>query len=436
MAVAAPLRFLEGLHRCRCSAVIPLLIGILFPSVSSTGTLSLLQWNPHWQCFVWNQDDCANRVVALANEYLEKYDVDFANFIELESKDWRPREGWMSVESTRDCSNDITEIVYNTARWTVSTDPAHKATGCLEGNDRPFVLQVFYPRKGSWVDVGINGVIVVGAHFPHPGRRDKRHPFSFTKHISDVLEVLTASTGIQQVVLIADTNCDNKRMNTLIAEELKFPGQKVIGTSLQHTCCADSKYASRMTFDRIIANFGAAESGDMETQLPMEDPPAWTRQVHGGRVGAFHKPILALLPFDHTAGVGSPVPTPLSPATPAPMPPPVTPVPTPLPSPHSPAPAQPTKFPSPAPSPSPMPPLEPGTSEPTPFLVSSSWSTVVVIGSCIVGVVLVCAIGVHRICQDDVRSYRGAAGLPGPSGPVAEIVLGREGPRSPPQPAE
>jgi len=386
----------------------------------------------------------------LANNYLSTHDIDFANLVEFESKDFKLAENYVGITSDQTaCPKDVTQLVYNSARWEPSSSSSDRATGCLAKGDRPFVLQAFKP-KDTKSSQGIDGIIVIGAHFPHPAQLPFPVPVSmlsssssasesaavptseessfyssssssaaaaeaanqrfsrqdraavhlkkrkstlevvsdalaidallqlrdedpreeeFLENSNDIsasgstsqlgkslpnsqefpisdgksplespenlppsdaaalldslaaastsssssqqfLEALKAalanvvkSSGIQQVLLIADTNEYDTTSSADIAADLSFPGNKVIGTTLSRTCCEDVSFPPQFTFDRIIANFGSAS--EMETQVLLDDPlPSWTHQEKAGRIGAFHKPILGVLRVEPGGGLG------------------------------------------------------------------------------------------------------------------------------------
>merc|ERR1719158_354240 len=114
--------------------------------------LSLLQWNPHWQCF--QNPSCGNNVKGLAVQRLQSDQVDFANFIEFPA-DWNPPLPWKEIRTN--CGQDKVVLVYNSAKWTATE---HMKVGCMNGANRPYIVQQFNGPNGIQV-------IVIGAHFDH-----------------------------------------------------------------------------------------------------------------------------------------------------------------------------------------------------------------------------------------------------------------------------
>mmetsp|Transcript_55103 Transcript_55103/g.129351 ORF Transcript_55103/g.129351 Transcript_55103/m.129351 type:complete len:345 (-) Transcript_55103:17-1051(-) len=247
---------------------------------------NLLVWNPHWQCFVWNQNDCAGHVKNALNTFLVAFDVDFAGIIELSDVTYTPTPGWEFVVSR--CGHDVVHLFYNSKRWYPSNDTL--TPGCMlqyPTQDRPYILQHFSSPEGA-------EVIVAAAHFPHPMLSRDESVYSrtaSTELLQRALGDMMDKTGTDKVVLMADTNAYRWISNDLIwATQLELPGP-VIGSQLMNTCCLDADFPPDLTFDRIIANFGNfIYSAAMYNPV---DLPNWTRQVLGDRVGAFHRPVLA-----------------------------------------------------------------------------------------------------------------------------------------------
>jgi len=243
---------------------------------------NLFVWNPHWQCFVWNQNECAEHVVEALNMFLVAFDVDFATVIELADSTYQSPTGWEFIVGK--CGHDLVNLFYNTLRW---TPLGSQNVGCMEDpEDRPYVIQPFVGASGE-------KVIVVGAHFPHPKFSPELSVYEATaktKHLREALAEVRQQTHIEKIVLMADTNAWSWISNEMIWQrQLDLPGS-LVSTRLMNTCCLDADFPDAFTFDRIMANFGDAMQS---TALYMGDLPNWTHQVNGTKIGAFHRPVFA-----------------------------------------------------------------------------------------------------------------------------------------------
>ncbi|CAE8677556.1 unnamed protein product [Polarella glacialis] len=257
----------------------------------SESALNLFMWNPHWQCFVWNQNDCKGEVEKALETFFPAFDIDFAALVELADSNYTTPDGWSSNQSH--CGHDLVNLVFNTNKWRMATSPGSYIAGCMVPNDRPFIVQLFESTSGG------EPVIVAGAHFPHPD--------SSTLHSEDSLEYkATANTGplrdaiayikdwsgVNKVIVIADTNAWTWVPTSTIMEMLQIPSGTWVSTSLERSCCFDAGFPPEYAFDRIMANFG----GSMHTTMLYEDGlPAWANQTKGQSRGAFHKPIVGRL---------------------------------------------------------------------------------------------------------------------------------------------
>lgn len=246
---------------------------------------NLFVWNPHWQCFVWNQNDCAENVEEALNMFLVAFDVDLAAVIELDDASYQSPSGWDFIVGK--CGHDLVHLFYNTLRWTPS---GPQSIGCLQTDpgDRPFVIQQFVGTSGD-------KVIAVAAHFPHPTFSTEVSVYvqtAQTEHLRTALEAVRRESGIDKVVLMADTNAWSWISNEFIwRQQLGLPGS-LVSTRLMQTCCLDADFPPAFTFDRIMANFG---DDIQSTALYMGDLPNWTHQVKGTKIGAFHRPVFARL---------------------------------------------------------------------------------------------------------------------------------------------
>jgi hypothetical protein len=244
--------------------------------------LNLLMWNPHWECFAWNLNDCKAQASKHADDFLKSLDIDFANFVEMPGMAYP--EPWQAIEMAH-CGQDLTALVFNSARWKKSTAPGTRGGGCMETNpvrDRPFVINLFEQVAAARPGMP-SKVIAVGGHFPH-----NANGYAVLKAS---LGRIMQATGVTDVVVIADTNAFRTSSSEHIAQELGFASGHVLSTDLENTCCWPAFHLP-MTFDRIIANFGSS----MSTKVLIEEPvPKWAEQEQGMKKGAFHKPVLGTL---------------------------------------------------------------------------------------------------------------------------------------------
>lgn len=273
------------------------------------GSLSVLQWNPHWQCFSEPRyADCSRNVPGLLESRLSSFAVDFANLVELNIS-WTPPYPWRAISAI--CSPDSVEcydqisLVYNSEKW-FAVAGAGSARGCIQSYpspNRPYIVQLFQNLQSS------ARVVVVGAHFSHCA--------SLGSLPSDAIRVME-ETGVRRVILIADTNRYAKNVNlqsTRMCESTQLwapacaqpctsasicntsreileqlvghrHSRVVRGTQLKPSCC-NSWVGFQFPFDRIIANFGS----QMTTSMLDDPAPAWMGNE-------FHKAMLARLAVD------------------------------------------------------------------------------------------------------------------------------------------
>jgi len=232
--------------------------------------LNLLQWNPHWECFEQNLNNCKEEFANSLSSVLVQSDIDFANVVEYNDDHRRLPVRWKAMDHK--CGLDQTTLIYNSDRWRLPPEVSSGMMGCMAVKDRPFIVQQF-TEAPAWG--GVRKVIVVGAHYPHTQDR--------TSLISALQSVVTFS-GEHSVVLLADTNVNRGVPNTKILAEIKAPAGSAISSALHATCCLNTGFREEMAYDRIIANFGFS----MTSSIFLDPPPAWAQ-------GEFHKPIKATL---------------------------------------------------------------------------------------------------------------------------------------------
>lgn len=230
---------------------------------AETQTLSVMHWNPHWECFVQANDTCGATVRASVDAMLSAGFLDIVNLVMFEVKDYRPPAPYNMIESK--CGNDIVRLFYNQERWNITSDTGSKLL-CLDGDDRAAVVQSFTSVWGLTITV-------VGAHFPHPG-------YGSLQPLQDAVE----STGTGKVLMLADTNRDYAS-HDLLCEFHPSSCNHVISTSLWQSCCKNTGFQNK-GFDRVIANFGR----NMKTQSHFNTDEPW--------IGAFHKALVASFVVD------------------------------------------------------------------------------------------------------------------------------------------
>mmetsp|Transcript_70759 Transcript_70759/g.199825 ORF Transcript_70759/g.199825 Transcript_70759/m.199825 type:complete len:344 (-) Transcript_70759:142-1173(-) len=234
--------------------------------------LNLLDWNPHWQCFTKDNDACAKHASLFLSALLQDHDMDFANIVEFEYEHYEAPEPWVIMRQK--CGLDISMLIYHSGRWRPAGEQAAGASGCMKTpDDRSFIVQQFEQTGGD------QKLVVAGAHYPHSGDKDRTA-------LKDGLASVRAATGVEQVILMADTNEDASTSNEVIMQDIGVSTDAVTGTKLENTCCFDIGYVR--PFDRIIANFEA----NLSTLVLLEPWfPEWAK------TGQLHKPMVAKTPW-------------------------------------------------------------------------------------------------------------------------------------------
>jgi len=243
------------------------------------GALNILTWNPHWECFSsghWISENCKQGATDYLNQLLVQ-GVDFANIVELMDDSYQAPAGYGMLHST--CRWDRTTLMWNQATWTAVGEPTR---GCMEAYkpDRSFIVQVFEHRGNSGMRLA-----VVGAHFPH-GSLDR------LEGINELGNAIR-NTGIDKVIFAADVNQEQYVSSTSIMQRMGVPNAaSSVSTELLPSCCKNDGFSH--TYDRVIANFGAA----MGTTMLMDPLPEFastgTWAFHKGMLGKLQVPTLAM----------------------------------------------------------------------------------------------------------------------------------------------
>eukprot|EP00932_Pfiesteria_piscicida_P014804 SRR837773.26685.p1 GENE.SRR837773.26685~~SRR837773.26685.p1 ORF type:complete len:227 (-),score=29.08 SRR837773.26685:4-651(-) len=153
---------------------------------------------------------------------------------------------WKALQT--ECGRDRVALLYNSDRWVPSVDAVAGRVGCMEGNDRPFIVQEFQAREEP-IRVGglaasdrapLSHLVVIGAHFPHPAGAGTALQSDQVRRLRSALDLVVAASGTKEVVLVADTNEHISTPSSLISQYLGFPAGQVLSTSLEKTCCFDN----------------------------------------------------------------------------------------------------------------------------------------------------------------------------------------------------
>lgn len=257
--------------------------------LDASETITLLQFNPHWECFKGaNYHKCGLHVFDLITRFLYTHDVDFANIV-MFPESYRPPDGW-SIKCRSGGGGDTDCIIWKSKTW----EQANPKVDCWYGHGRACNVMTFQRH-----DRDFDKVTVVGAHFPHaPG----------TQWYEDYLgqlrrSVLESSTVNQRVVLMADSNAGLKQMaDRTLMEGIGALSQDKSFHSLWYdyrTCCYDNGFYA--FFDRVAANFGRKlevikdEEYQAQSQNYLKAPAfAEVTKYPGTWIpGAFHQPVLA-----------------------------------------------------------------------------------------------------------------------------------------------
>lgn len=265
---------------------------------TNNSSISLLQWNTHYECFVKNTTDCCSKpLVAYLNKMLPT--VDFANLSMFEKTGYTPPSGYITIDQFSDkpafeCGYDITTLIYNSNRWEAVGKPIY---GCLITNDRAYIIQQFKEKSA-----GSKPVYVIGSHWSHPAQ-GQSYPSDSTAALAKALSDNNIHST-DRIILLADTNDsfpdkptpDSVLMNAILGGK----ATNVQGTGPRQTCCCSDPPQGSGPFpfktDRIISNFGTGgnvqipELTDIFGSIAQCPPPK--NPLLGSCVfGEMHKPV-------------------------------------------------------------------------------------------------------------------------------------------------
>eukprot|EP00930_Biecheleria_cincta_P029186 TRINITY_DN20311_c0_g1_i1.p1 TRINITY_DN20311_c0_g1~~TRINITY_DN20311_c0_g1_i1.p1 ORF type:complete len:358 (-),score=44.91 TRINITY_DN20311_c0_g1_i1:473-1546(-) len=259
--------------------------------VDASETITLLQFNPHWECFKdANYHKCGLQVFQLITRFLQEHDVDFANLV-MFAKWYSPPDGW-GMKCWSGGGGDTDCIIWKSKSW----EQISPKVDCWYGHGRACNVMTF-----QRLDRPDDKVTVVGAHFPHaPGGKWYGDYLGELRQSSS----LATQTVTKRVIVLADSNAGLKQMpDRTLLEGIGAlsQGQTFHGLWYAYrTCCYDMGYQG--FFDRIAANFGqkleVVKDSDYRRQSQNYlHAPAFAQVTKPGTVspGAFHHPVLARL---------------------------------------------------------------------------------------------------------------------------------------------
>jgi len=253
--------------------------------------MGLIQWNPHWECFVSNPN-CTEMAISHLDMLLSSSGNDFANIIEFEVHNYTPPNGWRAIGANEEtCGLDWDTLFYNAELWeNIMSDfgCTYEERSYAAGSFRSMVVPNFT-------------VTVVGAHYPRVLNNPEAYVEANSK-LRSVFEKLVigdansngdAEDGNgpivqQRSVLLADTNAEDDKGAILggpthqgfnisqwqLATDLGIWRSNNItvgppAAPLYYTCCYSDNYEWQDS--RIVANFGQI----VESKLLFDPAPWW-----------------------------------------------------------------------------------------------------------------------------------------------------------------
>jgi len=252
--------------------------------------MGVVQWNPHWECFVKSDECRADAQVKMTN-MLALSDFGTAVMFEVE---YQPPTSHYMKQTT--CGRTPVSMFWDHTKWE-ATDI--ETVGCMYRNatdpkqdDRPFIIKSFMNKDAGQAGVE---VLMVSAHFPHP--TDASAPFDgkFAEELMHAIADSSSQKPNAGIVFAADTNLDFSDSNDDIMRYLGVPGD-IVGSTPSHTCCYNDGY--QYAPDRVATNM----QGHVSLELFLNDPtPAWAKIEGAG----FHKPVFTRFSFDSVSAACS-----------------------------------------------------------------------------------------------------------------------------------
>lgn len=245
------------------------------PPINITGQMSLMHWNPHWQCTT--KSCCSNIATQYINNNIVSRQVDFANIIELETPGYTPPSGYQKIVAR--CGGDYTTIIYNTMKWTPVGSPSTfciNDAGNVGNNGRPCLIQKFTNSSLTFY--------VMGMHFTH--FRD-----NYIRGIHTAFQQLGINSS-DKIVFMADTN-QNGTSEKLMTDMLQGTPSVILASPVRGTCCyngPNSKF--HLPYDRIITTIGLHMTSDFPTFNDIIPNP-----IAGCSYDEMHLPVFSVVSY-------------------------------------------------------------------------------------------------------------------------------------------
>jgi len=242
----------------------------------STSDISIMHWNPHWQCTT--HSCCANVAMNYINTNLVSRHVDFANVIELEDKNYKPPNGYVAIKAN---CGDQTTLIYNSQKWQPIGN--HNVfcindAGTVGSSGRPTIVQKFQSKTSNF------SLYVIGSHYTH--FRD-----NYIKGLNQAFTSLNI-TSADTIVFMADTN-QNGTSEKLMIDMLQGTPPIIMSSPVKGTCCysgPNSKF--HLPYDRIITTFGTRMSSDFPTFQDIIATP-----IAGCSYDEMHLPVFSIIHY-------------------------------------------------------------------------------------------------------------------------------------------
>ena len=275
-------------------------------------TVTALQWNSHFECFL--VPGCAVAASAFARNQLTANKVDFGNFINFEYAGFKSAKPWPELPpayktlggpACREGFTDSLLLVYNAERWQ-PIDSSAAEVGCLfklpassgDKDARAFAAQAFRDATSGVV------LIVLAVHYPHDWDKAKRT--ASVETLKAALRALGGDAATLRVLLLADANVSFETPSATLLNELGLQSKPEQTSRSWRTCCFGDGF--RYAGDRIVSNFGRLHS-EVRPMAEDEPVPAWAdfsltkEQQQAGTSGSLtggnemHKPVIATFEF-------------------------------------------------------------------------------------------------------------------------------------------
>lgn len=244
--------------------------------------VSLMHWNPHWQCTT--KTCCSNVAVPYINNNIMTRNVDFTNIIELDTLNYTPPQGYVTIEGKCGTSSvsDKTTLIYNATRWQPIGN--HRTfcindTGTIGSSGRPTVIQRFRSLSNPSFNT-----YVIGSHYTH--FRDN--------YIRGLNQALTSMgiTASDTIIFMGDTN-QSGSSEQLMIDMLQGTPPIIKASRVHGTCCYNGPNSSfNLPYDRIITTFGSSISTDLPTFNDVIPNP-----IAGCNYAEMHLPVFSIVNY-------------------------------------------------------------------------------------------------------------------------------------------